>query len=294
MAMVEEMKRHYAQIRKILIWILILNWAVALAKIIYGLISRCSSMTADGFHSLSDGASNILGLIGIGFASQPKDQDHPYGHRKYETLFAMGIGVIMILLSFNLIKEGLGRFVKPITPSVDLISFVVMVVTIFINIWVMVYESRMGKRLQSDILVSDAMHTRADILTSLSVIFALLAIRFGIIIFDPIITLAIALFIGYSAWEIFRDSSRVLCDYAAFIDEKRISDIVLGIKGVKTCHKIRTRGRLDEVYLDLHVQVDPKMAIADAHKISYAIEDAIKKKIPNITDIVVHIEPQEK
>ena len=135
-------QKHYSDIRRILIWTLILNWAVALAKIIYGLLSRCTSMAADGFHSLSDGASNIISLIGIHFACQPEDSDHPYGHKKYETLFSLGIAALLFTLSFNLIREGVTRIYKPVIPRVDIISFAVMIITMAINYLVMKYEHK--------------------------------------------------------------------------------------------------------------------------------------------------------
>jgi len=289
-----EAQEHYKYIRRILIIILALNWVVALAKIFYGLFSHCESMTADGFHSLSDGASNIIGLIGIHFAYQPKDSDHPYGHKKYETFFSLGIALLLFLVSFNLLKEGMGHLYQPVLPQVDSRSFIVMIATLAVNIWVMNYERKKGKVLQSDILVSDSMHTKADILTSLSVIIALIAIKLGYPILDPIVTIIICLFIFHAGYVILRQGSAVLCDTAAILDIKKIQDIVLGIKGVKTCHKIRTRGRPDDIHVDLHIQVSPDMHVDNAHKISYAIEEAIKKGIPEVTDVVVHIEPKEK
>lgn len=287
-------KEHYQRIRRILILVLVLNWTVALAKILYGLISRCTSMTADGFHSLSDGTSNIIGLIGIHFACQPKDLDHPYGHKKYETLFSLAIAALLFVVSFNLAKEGIKRLYHPVIPQIDVVSFIIMICTLGTNLWVMNYEYKEGKRLQSDILVSDSMHTKADIFTSLSVIIALVLIKLGYPIFDPIVTFLIVLFIAYTASGIVKESSAVLCDTAVILDSKKIVDIVLGIKGVKTCHKIRTRGRPDDIQVDLHVQVSADMHIDNAHKISCAIEEAIKKSIPEVSDVVVHMEPKEK
>jgi cation diffusion facilitator family transporter len=289
-----EAKVHYKHIKRILIIILFLNWGVAIAKILYGIFSRCESMTADGFHSLSDGASNIIGLIGIHFASKPEDLDHPYGHKKYETFFSLGIAILLFILSFNLLKEGIGHLYKPALPQVDLRSFIVMVVTLAVNVWVMNYERKKGEVLRSDILISDAMHTKADILTSLSVIIALIAIKLGFPIIDPIVTIIICLFIFHAGYVIARQSSAVLCDTAPISDIKKVEDIVLRIKGVKNCHKIRTRGRPDDIHVDLHIQVNPDMHVDHAHKISYAIEEAIKKGIPEVTDVVVHIEPKEK
>ncbi len=285
------LQAHYNQIKRILIWILVLNWAVAGAKILYGLLTHCASMTADGFHSLADGASNIVGLIGISLASQPRDADHPYGHKKYETFFSLCIAGLLAIVCLNLIEEGIRRLYHPVIPQIDAISFIVMVVTLSVNLLVMKYEFKKGKLLQSDILVSDSMHTRADILTSLSVIVTLVMIKLGYPILDPIVTIIIALFIARAAFRIVQQSSRVLCDTAVIVDVKRIVDIVLSIEGVKTCHKIRTRGRPDDIYIDLHVQVNPGMHIDKAHKISYMIEETIKKNIPGVTDVVVHMEP---
>jgi cation diffusion facilitator family transporter len=289
-ALIEE---HYSKIRRVLLIVLALNWAVAVAKIVYGFITRCQSMTADGFHSLSDGTSNIVGLVGIHLACQPTDKDHPYGHKKYETFFSLGIALLLFLLCAGLIHQGIERFHNPLTPVINRESFIIMLITMGINLSVMVYEKRRGLALKSDILVSDAMHTRADILTSLSVIAALIFIKLGYPLLDPIVTIIIALFIAFAGFEIVRESSHVLCDTAVILDTKRIEDVVLSIKGVKTCHKIRSRGRADDIHIDLHVQVHPDMHVDNAHKISYAIEEAIKNEIPEITDVIVHIEPKE-
>ncbi|MFH1281326.1 MAG: cation transporter dimerization domain-containing protein, partial [Candidatus Omnitrophota bacterium] len=98
----------------------------------------------------------------------------------------------------------------------------------------------------------------------------------------------------YTAFEIVKQSSDVLCDTAVFLDDQKVKDIVLKTEGVRACHKIRSRGRIDDVYIDLHVQVNPNMHIDDAHKISCRIEKTIKSAIPGITDVVVHMEPQNR
>ncbi|MFZ2603768.1 MAG: cation diffusion facilitator family transporter [Candidatus Omnitrophota bacterium] len=283
-------KPHYSRIRYILIVVLAFNWIVAFAKIIYGFLTKCTSMTADGFHSFSDGISNVIGLIGIHFACQPKDENHPYGHKKYETFFSLGIAAALFLVCFELLKEGIKRLLHPVTPNIDTLSFIIMLLTLGVNYFVMRYENKQGKILKSDILVSDSLHTRADIFTSLSVIVTLVAIKLGFPILDPIATLLIALFITNAALDILKNSSKILCD-TIVIDEKKIIGIVLSVKGVKNCHKIRTRGRPDDINVDLHVQVSPDMRVDESHQICYMIEEAIKKNIPEVTDVVVHIEP---
>jgi len=291
----EEMnlEERFKKIRQILICILVLNWGVAAAKLFYGWMTRSASMKADGFHSFSDGASNLLGLIGIWIASRPIDRSHPYGHKKFETLTAVIISGLLFLVCFNVVREGVLRFLHPVIPEVNVKSFLVMGVTLAINVGVMIYESRRGKALGSDILISDALHTRADILTSSSVIITLVGVKLGYPILDSMTTLIIAFFIGYAAVDILKESSRVLSDGVA-IQTEEIEKVVLSIKGVKQCHKVRSRGRPDDIHIDLHVLVDPEMDVHRAHHLSYAIENKIKRDFRGVTDVVVHMEPLEE
>jgi cation diffusion facilitator family transporter len=271
--------------------VLFLNWGVALAKIVFGIISRSASMTADGFHSFSDGASNIVGLVGIAFASRPKDEDHPYGHKKFETFFSLGIAFMLGLVCVELVQEGIQRLRNPGIPEVSILSFVVMFGTMIVNILVMKYEYRKGKALQSDILVSDSMHTKADIFTSISVIVSLVAVKMGFPILDAITTLVIAVFIAHAAYEIIKDGCRTLCDETVIKDTRQIETIVLGVNGVKACHKIRSRGRKDDVNLDLHVHLDPNLSLEKTHQISHEIERIIKASMIEVSEVIVHMEP---
>jgi cation diffusion facilitator family transporter len=286
-------EERYRKIRWILILVLFLNWGVAAAKLLYGWLTRSASMTADGFHSFSDGSSNIIGLIGIWIASRPIDETHPYGHKKYETLTSIGISILLFLVCFNVIREAILRFLHPVIPQARVSSFLVMGITLAINIAVMIYENRVGVTLKSDILISDALHTRADILTSSSVIVTLIGIRLGFPILDPIVSLLIAGFIGYAGVDILKESSRVLSDGVA-IPIEEIGRVVISIRGVKECHQIRSRGRGDDIHIDLHVLVDPEMDVHRAHHLSYAIENKIKRDFRGVTDVVVHMEPLEK
>lgn len=286
-------EERYLKIRRVLIYVLFLNWGVAAAKLFYGWLTGSASMTADGFHSFSDGSSNIIGLIGIWIASRPIDETHPYGHKKYETLTSIGISILLFLVCFNVVREGVLRFLHPIVPQVNVNSFLVMGITLVINIAVMIYENRMGIVLKSDILISDALHTRSDILTSSSVIVTLIGIKLGYPILDPIVSMGIAGFIGYAAVEILKESSRVLSDGVA-IPTQEIERVVLSIRGIRECHQIRSRGRGDDIHIDLHVLVDPGMDVHRAHHLSYAIENKIKRDFRGVTDVVVHMEPLEK
>lgn len=281
---------NWVKIRKILITILVLNWLVATLKLVFGYFVKSHSMVADGFHSFADGASNIIGLVGIWYASFPRDKDHPYGHKKYETFTAILIGLLLFLACINIVRESFLRFFNPVLPNINVLSFIVMVITMAINFLVMRYEKRQGKVLNSDVLVSDAMHTQSDMLTSFTVIASFIFVKIGLPVFDPIFALIIAVFIGYAGVEILRHSSRVLCDTAA-LDPKVIKKVCMSVEGVVQCHKIRTRGRQDDIHIDLHVLLDDATSLKKAHEISYEIEESMKTQIPGVVDVVVHLEP---
>ena len=285
------MKR-FLEIRRVLILTLAFNWLVAFSKITYGLITKCASMSADGFHSFGDGASNIIGLVGIWAASKPKDKDHPYGHKKFETMATLGISFILFLAAFNIFRESVTRIFHPVVPDVTSFSFILMFVTLGINIFVMKYERKKGAELSSDILVCDSLHTKSDILASVVVIGTLVSIKMGASILDVVVASLIAIFIAKSGFDILKTSSKVLCD-GRVLHESKIKNIAKNVSGVNSVHNIRTRGRKDDIHVDLHVIIDAKMHVDDAHKLSHQIEILLKKEIFDITEVNEHIEPEK-
>lgn len=285
-----ERNPRFVRIRNILLIVLFFNWLTSFLKIFYGLLSKSASMNADGLHSFSDGTSNIIGLIGIWVASQPVDVSHPYGHKKYETFSAIGIGFLLALLSFNILRGAIMRFIRPVVPDITGFSFIIMIVTLVINFFVMWFEVKKSWQLKSDILYSDAMHTKSDILVSISVIFTLISVKMGFPIIDTIVAVIIAILIAHTSYEILRESSNILCDRAAVVSDT-IRDIAMSVDGVQECHKIRTRGRQDDIHVDMHILVKPQMNVSAAHVAAEIIEKNIKEKIPGVTDVIVHIEP---
>ncbi|MBE0446650.1 MAG: cation transporter [Actinobacteria bacterium] len=280
----------YTVIRNILITVFALNIFVALAKGIYGYLTNSVSMLADGFHSLFDGTSNIIGLIGIYIASRPADPNHPYGHTKYETFASLAIGTLLFITAVQILLSSYRRLFTGVAPEVTEISFIIMLTTIAVNFAVTTFESRRGRQLKSELLISDSLHTRSDIFVSLSVIGSLIAVRLGYPIVDVIVALIIAVIIGYMGFSIFRESSDVLCDACA-IEREQIRSVVAMVNGVWDSHAIRTRGRKNEIYLDLHILVDPKISVNRAHKIADEVELEVKKFYPEVADVLVHVEP---
>ena len=269
---------------------LVLNVAVAAAKLVFGYASGTVSMVSDGFHSLTDSASNIMGLVGLRAARKPPDEDHPYGHRKYETLAAAGIFVFLLFVVVEVVRAAFDRLAGVGAPEVSAVSFVVMIVTLAINLMVVRYESARGRALNSELLLADATHTRSDVFTSIAVLVALVGTRLGYPLVDPIAGLVIAIFIARTGLEIARDTSGILADRVVMAEDD-IRGVVLSVPEVVGCHRIRTRGSADYTFLDLHVWVPADMPLVEAHRISHVVKDRLMQKYPQIADAIIHIEP---
>ena len=280
----------YSEVRQVLVRVLWLNLGVALAKIVFGQLSGSISILSDGFHSLTDGASNVVALVGLRLAQKPPDANHPYGHRKFETLAAGGIALFLLVVVVEVAQAAFLRFRSGGAPSVSAASFAIMLGTLFINIAVVRAERRAAKRLSSELLLADARHTQSDVLTSIAVIAALVGSAYGFPLLDPLAAFVIVGFIGFAGFDIARDAARILSDETV-ISEEDVRRVVQSVPRVLGCHQIRSRGSADHVFLDLHVWMDGATPLIDAHAVSHEVKDRLMDHYPQITDAIIHIEP---
>ena len=280
----------YTAVTRALTAVFFLNLLVAAAKIVLGLATGAVSILSDGFHSLTDTASNVVAYVGVRLARRPPDADHPYGHRKFETMASLGILVFLLLVVIEVLSAAWERLQDNSVPEVGPLTFWVMGGTFLVNLAVMRYERREGRRLQSEVLIADAHHTQSDLLTSGTVIAALVGVRLGYTQLDPIAAIIVAGFIGYACWEIFLGTSPILSDRMV-LDEAAVQQVIAEVPQVLGCHHIRTRGSSDFVFLDLHIWLDPAMRLDEAHAISHEVKDRLMARIPAIKDAIIHIEP---
>jgi len=281
--------RHRSVVR-VLRRVLALNLLVAIAKISLGYFSGAVSILSDGFHSLADASSNVVALVGVSAAQRPADENHPYGHRKYETMAAVGILMFMLLVLSEVARNAIVHLRAPQMPSVLPIGMITMIVTLAINVFVVRYESRAGRRLRSEVLGADARHTQSDVWTTLAVMAALGGVWLGYPVLDPLAGLVVSVFIGHACWQIAREASGVLADQVV-IAEDEIRSVVESVPGVVGSEKIRTRGTADTVFVDLHLWVDPRTPLGEAHALSHVVKDRLMQRFPEIVDVVIHIEP---
>lgn len=283
-----------AEVSRVLWIVLFLNVGVAAGKYFYGRFIGSVSMQADGFHSLFDGTSNIVGLVGMGLAARPADRDHPYGHGKYETYASAVIGMMLLFAAWKIGSEAVDKLMHGTAPPrVDAASFGVMVVTLAVNVFVSRYERGRGKTLRSDILTADASHTASDILVSCGVLAGLFFVRMGMPLADPIIALLVVVAIAWTSLRVFARVNVIFSDSAilAVGDVCAIADKVPGVLG---CHSIRTRGPSSQIFIDLHIQVDPQLTVARGHAIAEEVEKALCDGIPGVVDVIAHLEPMDE
>jgi cation diffusion facilitator family transporter len=280
----------YGEVARVLYQVLFLNLAVAFAKIALGTYTGSVSIVSDGYHSLTDSASNVVGLVGISIARQPPDEEHPYGHRKYETMASVGILIFLILVLVEVVSSAVAHFRQGGSPRVFPEGIALMCATLVINLVVVWYETRAGKRLNSELLLADSKHTRSDVLTTIAVIGALLGVWAGYPLLDPLAALLVAVFIGHACWEIAQQASRILGD-TIVIAEPDVRAVIAHVPGVLGCEKIRTRGSADYAFLDLHLWIDGDTPLMQAHATSHVVKDLLMTRFPQLADVVIHIEP---
>lgn len=280
----------YRQVSTVLRTVLVLNLAVALAKVLFGLASGAISILSDGLHSVTDSAANVVAMAGVRLAARPPDASHPYGHRKFETMASVGILLFLLVALVQVLLTAIERLRQGASPEVSPVSFVVMGSTLVVNVLVVAYERRAGRRLVSEVLLADARHTTSDILTSCAVIIALVGVRMGYPAADAWAALIVAVFIAYACWGVADETSRILADRMV-IAEEDLSEVVRAVPGVLGCHRIRTRGSADHVFLDLHVWLAPDLPLVEAHALSHVVKDRLMERFPQIKDAIIHIEP---
>ncbi len=284
------LKTRASEVSTVLLRVFFLNLIVAAAKIALGLSTGAVSVLSDGYHSLTDTASNVVGIIGVRVAGAPPDDDHPYGHRKFETMASLGILVFLLLVMREVLSAAWERLHTGGEPAIGTLTFIVMGGTFLVNLGVVFYERRAGRRLQSEVLLADSSHTLSDLMTSATVIAALIGVKFGYAWLDPVAALVVAVFIAHACWEIFNSTTGILADRFV-IPEEQILEVVRSVPEVIGSHHVRTRGSADFVFLDLHIWMDANMSLDKAHSLSHVVKDRLMARFPQIKDAIIHIEP---
>ncbi len=281
-----------AAVRSVLRGLLVANVAVVIAKAAVGTVAGSLAVLGDAIHSSIDAVYNVLGLIVVRVASRAPDEDHPYGHRKFETLGALSIVVFLSVTCFELVRSAIGRLIAGgRAVQVSDAGLALLLVTLATNVFVAWYENRRGHELSSDLLIADAAHTRADVFITIGVLIGVLFSRQGYTWVDPVVAILVALLIVRVAYQILSRAVPVLVDERA-IPEPTIRQSAQAVEGVKSAYGIRSRGGAGTGvrYAEVTIAVDPAANVADAHAIADAVEERLKKDLA-LQEVTVHVEP---
>ena len=278
------------QVRRVILIEGLANLLVLIAKTVVGLSTGSMAILADAIHSLSDLTNNIIAWIVIHYSSLPADREHPYGHRKLETLAVFILASILVVLAFELALNAINKeYAEVVSSGIELI---IMLCVLIINIVVTSWQRMWAKRLDSDILHADATHTFADVLITGVVIVGWQLSAMGYAWVDRLCALGVALLIFYLAYGLFRRAIPVLIDEYA-IDPVELSELIKPLPGVKKVYKIRSRWVGKTRAVDLVVSVDSALSTEESHAIADSIESQIENHF-GATDISIHIEPETK
>jgi len=280
-----------AAVRRVLRGLLVANIAVVIAKALIGAEAGSLAVMGDAVHSSVDALYNILGLIVMRVAARAPDEDHPYGHGKFETLGALSVIVFLSVTCFELLRGAIGRLMTGgHAVQITDLGLVLLLATLATNVFVAWYEHRRGQQLSSELLIVDAAHTRTDVFITIGVLIGLLFSRQGYSWVDPVVAIMIALLIVRVGYQILQRVVPVLVDERA-IPEPAIRQSAQAVDGVVSAYGIRSRGGNTGVrYAEVTIAVDPNANVADAHAIADAVEAKLKKEL-ELEEVTVHVEP---
>jgi cation diffusion facilitator family transporter len=280
-------------VQRVLWIVMILNLAVAAVKLAMGWSTGALSLLADGVHAVLDASSNVVGLVGIAVASRPADEGHPYGHRRFETLAAVCIG-LLILSGMAGIVRGIWESIAGLRPGPEVgwTPAALVLVTIVANLGISRYEAKRSAELRSALLAADAGHTLSDTFGASAVLVSFAGIALGVRWADTAAAVVVSVLIGRTAWNVLSANVGVLAD-SARLDPHRVREIALRVPEVRGAHKIRSRGSADHVQVDLHIHVDPRMTVERAHEVTHEVGRAVRAAFPEVADVLIHTEPAD-
>src|SRR6266699_4162684 len=282
-------------VRRVLAGLLVANVAVLVAKAAIGMLTGSLAVLGDAAHSSVDAAYNVLGLVVVRVAAREPDDDHPYGHGKFETLGALAIVVFLSVTCFELMRSAIGHLLTGgHAVRVSNLGVTLLLATLVTNIFVAWYENRRGRELASELLIADAAHTRTDVFITIGVLIGVLFSRRGAAWVDPVVAIVVAALIVRVAYQILARTVPVLVDERA-IPERAIQSTAQGVNGVKSAYSIRSRGGhggsgeggAGVRYAEVTIAVDKDANVEAAHAIADEVEARLKRELA-LNTVTVH------
>ncbi|SFV82439.1 Cobalt-zinc-cadmium resistance protein [hydrothermal vent metagenome] len=272
----------------------VVDFLLAIFKVIAGVIGNSGALIADGIHSFSDLLSDGVVLYAAKHSGDAPDAEHPYGHERFETVATLGLSIILAIIGTGIIFDAINRLSDPqsLTHSVLLLSIVSL--SILSKEALYWYTLKVAKTYKSEMLKANAWHHRSDALSSIVVFVGILGSLNGYLYLDGVAAIVVGSMIIYIAWELGLGATKELVDTSIDADQiERLYHVIGQISGVNSVHSLRTRKNGHKISCDVHVQVDPFLSVSEGHIISVSVERVAKSCLENLNDVTVHIDPED-
>ena len=291
----EQGDARYREMRKVTLIGSVIDFLLGVLKILFGWLASSQALIADGVHSFSDLVTDFIVLYAAKHGSREADEDHPYGHGRIETLATAGLGLALMIVAIGIGWDAISRLFEPerlFKPGIW--ALVIALLSVVSKEWIYHYTMRVAKRVRSPMLEANAWHSRSDAISSIVVVIGVGGTMLGLDYLDAIAAVGVALMVAKIGWDLGWESLHELADRA--LEEERVAKIrtaILAVDGVRHLHLLRSRKVGHEALVDVHVQVDPWLSVSEGHMIAIAVEEAAKASLDEVSDVTVHIDPED-
>lgn len=288
-------QQRYNEVRKVTLIGSLIDFLLGVAKIFVGWLAHSQALVADGVHSLSDLATDFIVLYAAKHSHKEADEDHPYGHGRIETLATVGLGFALIIIALGIGYDAVQRLNEPgmlLKPGV--LALAVALVSVVSKEWIYHYTVNAARRLRSDMLIANAWHSRSDAISSIVVVIGIAGAMYGYPYLDAVAAVAVAAMIAKIGFDLVRSSSKELIDTALEPEEiEAIRKHIFAVSGVRAVHMLRTRKSAGNAFVDVHIQVDPRVSVSEGHQIGETVRRRLIDGVEKVSDVTVHIDPED-
>lgn len=269
---------------------------LTLSKLTIGILSGSAALVAEGVHSAADLLFDLVVIVGMYIAKRAPDEDHPYGHGKFEGITSMILAIILLGLAAGIVVDGISKAQKTDLVAPESMALWVAFGSMLIKEALYHYTMRVGKKINSQIVIGNAWHHRADAVGSLAAFIGIGGALMGWPFLDPIAAITVALFVGKVGLDIANNSLKELTDAASAIDEdvrNRITEQVQNFPQVRSAHFLKARRMGQDILVDVHVEVNHRLSVTEGHQIADKLQVNIFNEVPGVTEVLVHVDTED-
>lgn len=289
------MQQRYQQVKQATLVGALANIILAVVKVVFGWLGHSQALIADGIHSFSDLLTDALVILAAKYGSQAADAEHPYGHARIETFASLMLAMFLILVGFGLGWQNIHHLLTSHDvshPDIYVIWFALF--SVLVNEGIYRYTLRVGKKIKSDLLIANALHSRSDAASSLVVLIGVIGSIAGYVYLDAIAAMIVAAMIVKMGWKIGWDNVKELIDTGLSPEHiAQIHQVIMQVPGVQSVHELRTRRMAGRGLLDVHIIVDPRLSVSEGHHIAETVMWNLQQQVSVLEDVVVHIDSED-